>query len=90
MFPDILFSPVVTVTERITRFNLVQHNCFIFQNHVKARNLCLVYILDELLETLKQTKKKTTTRQKSLRIDTDFFKYIETSKIKIVNGNLEE
>lgn len=32
MLSDILFSPVVTVTERITRSDLVQYNCFLFQS----------------------------------------------------------
>lgn len=53
MFCDILYS-IGAVRERITSFDLVQYNWFIFQKDVKARNPpCLVYILDELLETLK-------------------------------------
>lgn len=60
VFPDISYSPV---TESITRFDWVQYNCFIFQKNVKARNLCLVYMLDELHETLKKHQKnKETTK----------------------------
>lgn len=53
MFCHILYS-IGTVRGRITRLDLVQCNWFIFQKDVKARNPpCLVYVLDELLETLK-------------------------------------